>query len=354
MDRSKTVLVVDDDKVLLLDAKKKLQGKYKVICVSSAKLALEYLKKHIPDLILLDIMMPEVSGFELYGQIRSNPVLSGVPIIFLTADTSSEIEVKGFEMGAIDFIVKPIVAPIMLARIRHALMLVDYTNGLQKRVDSQLNRIVNMQNDVLSSFANLIESRDLSTGGHVKRTARYVAFLIKKMLENRIYQEALDELFIDRVIHGAPLHDIGKIMVSDVILNKPGRFNQEEILEMRKHAAEGRRLLLANLDKLAENEFVAVAADMAGYHHERWDGSGYPEGLKGKEIPLSARIMAVADVFDALTSKRCYKDLIPFQEAVAIMQQGRDKEFEGSIVDCFLANLEELKLEVEKAQEEIN
>lgn len=354
MEVLKTILVVDDDKVLLLDAKKKLQDRYKVIAVSSANFALEYLNNHLPDLILLDIMMPGISGFELYKKIRAVNRLKNIPIIFLTADTSSEVEVKCFELGAIDFIVKPIVAPIMLARIKHALMLVDYANGLQNTVDSQLNKIINMQNNVLVSFANLVESRDLSTGGHIKRTARYVAFIVKKMLENHLYEEVLSKAYIAKMIQASTLHDIGKIMVSDLILNKPGRFTEWEYEEMKKHSAEGRRLILSNLNTLAESDFVSLAADMAGAHHERWNGKGYPKGLMGKDIPLCARILAVADVFDALTSKRCYKDLIPFDKAVEIMREGKDVDFEGCIVDCFLSDLQELREEVIKTRVEIN
>lgn len=354
MEERKTILVVDDDKVLLLDAKKKLQDKYKVVGVSSAKFALEYLKNHIPDLILLDIMMPDLCGFDLFSIIKEIPGLKRVPVIFLTADTSSEVEVRCFELGAVDFLVKPIVAPVMLARIKHALMLTDYAANLQDQVDLQLNKIMKMQNNVLISFANLIESRDLSTGGHVKRTARYVAFLLKKLLEQHVYEEVLNQEYISRVIQASPLHDIGKIMVSDVILNKPGKFTDREYEEVKKHAQEGRRLILTNLNTLAEKEFIHIAADMAGYHHERWLGQGYPEGLKGKEIPLCARIMAVADVFDALTSIRCYKDFMPFEQAVELMRQGRNRDFEGCLVDCFLADLEELKQEIISTQEEIS
>lgn len=354
MEERKTILVVDDDKVLLLDAKKKLQDKYKVVGVSSAKFALEYLKNHVPNLILLDIMMPDLCGFDLFSIIKEIPGLKRVPVIFLTADTSSEVEVRCFELGAVDFLVKPIIAPVMLARIKHALMLTDYTVNLQDQVDLQLSQIMKMQNNVLISFANLIESRDLSTGGHVKRTARYVAFLLKKLLEYHVYEEVLNPEYISRVIQASPLHDIGKIMVSDVILNKPEKFTDQEYEEVKKHAQEGRRLILTNLNTLAEKEFIHIAADMAGYHHERWLGQGYPEGLKGEEIPLCARIMAVADVFDALTSIRCYKDLMPFEQAVELMRQGRNKDFEGCLVDCFLADLEELKQEIISTQEEIN
>lgn len=350
MEEMKTILVVDDDKVLLLDAKRKLQDSYKVVGVPSGKLALEYLKSHTPDLILLDVMMPDMDGFELLDTIKSGSRTKKIPVIFLTADTTEQTEIKCLECGAIDFLAKPIVAPIMHVRVKHALMLADYANKLESQVENQIHRISVMQNDVLSSLANLIESRDLSTGGHVKRTAQYVAYLLKRMIEDQLYSTELCPNYIANVIHAAPLHDIGKIMVSDIILNKPGKFTSEEYEEMKKHSAEGRRLILANMDNLAENDFVTVAANMAGYHHERWNGNGYPEKLSGKEIPLCARIMAIADVFDALTSKRVYKDLIPFEDAVEIMRRGKGTDFEDCLVDCFLSNLQELEQETLKIQ----
>lgn len=350
MEEVKTILVVDDDKVLLLDAKRKLQDSYKVVGVPSGKLALEYLKSHTPNLILLDVMMPDMDGFELMNIIKADLRTKKIPVIFLTADITEQTEIKCLECGAIDFLAKPIVAPIMHVRVKHALMLADYANKLESQIEHQIQRISLMQNDVLSSLANLIESRDLSTGGHVKRSAQYVAYLLKKMIENKLYSAELNSEYITNVIHAAPLHDIGKIMVSDIILNKPGKFTAEEYEEMKKHSAEGRRLILANMDNLAEKDFVTVAANMAGYHHERWNGNGYPEKLSGKEIPLCARIMAVADVFDALTSKRVYKDLIPFENAVEIMRNGKGIDFEDVLVDCFLSNLQELEQETLKIQ----
>lgn len=331
----KTILVVDDDTVNLLTAKKYLQQEYKVIAMNSGKTMLRYLENHQPDLILLDIMMPELDGFELMDRLQANPQWHTIPVIFLTADRSSSTEAKCFKSGAMDFVTKPFVDVILSSRIRHALEVSDARKNLE-------HRIVQMQSGIITSVANLIESRDGSTGEHVKRTKEYVIYVMQKMQQYDLYKKELTPQFISLLQEAAPMHDIGKLRIPDNILQKPGPYSPEERTIMQKHAAAGGELIRANMSELQEKAFVDMAFEVASYHHERWNGKGYPSGKTELEIPLSARIMAIADVFDAVTSRRSYKDSIDFSAAIDIMQRGRGTDFEPCLIDAFLSNLEEL------------
>lgn len=350
----KTILLVDDDKVLLLATKKFLQETYKVIAVGSARLAQNYLTTHTPDLILLDLMMPEMDGFEFMNILQANENWKNIPVIFLTADSSCATEAKCLECGASDFVIKPFVPIILSSRIRHALVVAEYNKSLKHKVENQKRRITTMQSDILTSLANLIESRDGTTGGHVKRTKIYVNYLVSKLQCLGIYSNFITEHFSNLIIAAAPLHDIGKINVPDIILSKPGKFTPEEFEIMKNHAAEGGRLIKENMGNLAEQDFVEMAYNLATYHHERWNGGGYPHGLKNFEIPLAARIMAVADVYDALTSKRSYKEIFPFEEAVKIISEGKGACFEPCIVEAFLNDTEELRKITQFAKLEYN
>lgn len=331
----KTILIVDDDTVNLLTAKKYLQQEYKVIAMSSGKTMLRYLETHKPDLILLDIMMPEMDGFELMTLLQANPQWKQIPVIFLTGDHSFDTEAKCLRAGATDFVIKPFVDIILSSRIKHALEVSDARKNLE-------HRIVQMQSDIITSIANLIESRDGTTGEHVKRTREYVVYLMKKMQAQGLYKEQLTANFIGLVREAAPLHDIGKIVIPDKILQKPGIYTPEERNAMKKHAAAGGILIRKNMAELQEKAFVDIASEIAFYHHERWNGKGYPTGKAGLEIPLAARIMAIADVFDAVTSKRSYKDSIRFEESIKIMIEGKGTDFEPCLIDAFLENPDEL------------
>ena len=345
-----TILIVDDDTVNLLAAKKLLQATYKTVPVGSAKQALNYLASHRPDLILLDVMMPEMDGFELMQILQDSPEWHSIPVIFLTADRSVETEVKCLEAGAKDFIIKPFVGILLHSRIKHALALAKYENTLKERAVelskrnlSLHDKVLHMQDDIITSIANLIESQDGTTGGHIKRTRIYVNYLVQKMLQLGMYKKELTPRFVELISQAAPLHDIGKIAVPTNILTKPGRFTPEEYEIMKTHAAKGGELILKNMHTLAEQDFVQMAYTLANFHHERWNGKGYPTGRTGYDIPLAARIMAVADVFDALTSKRSYKDIFPMEKTLAIMREGKGTDFEPELIDAFLADIEELK-----------
>ncbi len=337
------ILVVDDDEGNLSLARKMLGGDYQIATAKSGAEALEYLEHNIPDLMLLDVQMPEMSGFEVIQKLFSDARWEKIPVIFLTADRSPETEESCFELGAMDYIAKPFVPKVVFQRIQHSLQLSNYQKNLETMVEQQLQRISQMEQEIIITMANLIESRDGTTGEHVKRTSAYVRILVKKMREKKMYPEIVTSIFAEYVTKAAPMHDIGKITISDRILQKPGNLTDEEFRIMQNHTVEGGRLIRENMMRIAEKRFVEVAYEMAKFHHEKWNGGGYPSGLKGEEIPLSARIMAVADTFDALVSKRQYKEAIPFEEALAIMEGARGVHFQPEILDTFLDCEEELR-----------
>lgn len=338
----KIILVVDDDKSNLMLAQKLLAEVYHVAVVNSGELALKYLEKKRPELILLDIQMPGLNGFEVMEKLQENADWKKIPVIFLTADRSEATEEACFKVGAVDYIGKPFVPAIMQQRIKRTLELEDYRKNLEDMVARQLQRITQLQQDIIITMANLIESRDGTTGEHVKRTTIYADLLVKKMQEKGVYKEYLTPGFVDYLSKATPMHDIGKITVSDVILQKPGTLDDDEYRKMKCHASEGGKLIRENMSRIVDKEFVDIAFDVATYHHEKWNGKGYPDGLKGLEIPLSARIVAVADIFDALVSKRQYKEGMTIEQAFEIMEKERGESFEPIILDTFMEAKEEL------------
>lgn len=339
----KVILVVDDDKSNLMIAQKLLVEEYRVAAANSGELAFRYLEKNEPDLILLDIQMPGMDGFEVMSRIQKSEAWCKIPVIFLTADRSEQTEEDCFKMGAVDYIGKPFVPAIMLQRVRRTLELEDYRKGLERMVEQQLAQITQLQQDIIISMANLIESRDGTTGEHIKRTSAYVDLFVRRIREKGLYQEELTPAYADYMRKAAPMHDIGKIAVHDMILQKPGALTPEEYKKMQLHATEGGRLIRENMGRIVNQEFVDIASDMASYHHEKWNGKGYPEQRKGKEIPLAARILAIADVFDALVSKRQYKEGMTLEEAFEIMEKERGESFEPELLDVFLESKEELR-----------
>ncbi len=338
----KIILVVDDDKANLMLAQKLLSEEYRVAAANSGELALKYLEKNEPDLILLDIQMPGIDGFEVMERVMAHEKWKKIPVIFLTADRSEATEETCFKMGAVDYIGKPFVPVIMQQRIRRTLEMEDYRRNLENMVAQQLQRITQLQQDIIVTMANLIESRDGTTGEHVKRSSEYVYFLVNKLCEKGIYGDVLTSQYVNYLYKAAPMHDIGKITVSDVILQKPGSLTDAEYEEMKLHTSRGGELIRNNMSNIVDNLFVEIASDVASYHHEKWDGTGYPKGLKGEEIPFAARIMAVADVFDALVAKRQYKDGMSLEQALEIMEKERGIRFEPQLLDVFLGAKEEL------------
>jgi len=298
-----------------------------------------------PDLVLLDIMMPGMDGYEVCRRLKSGASTKDIPVIFLTAKVEVEDEQKGFDVGAVDYITKPISPPIVLARVKTQLSLKaaadflrDKNAFLETEVQKRTREVQVVQDVTIMAMASLAETRDNETGNHIRRTQNYVRELAGKLRDHPRFRAQLDDATIDMLYKSAPLHDIGKVGIPDAILLKPGKLTPEEFEVMKTHTTLGRDAILA-AERLinAPSTFLRLAREIAHYHQEKWDGSGYPEGLAGESIPMSARLMALADVYDALISRRVYKPPFPHDEAVAIITAGRDRHFDPDMVDAFVA-----------------
>lgn len=329
------ILVVDDNITNLKFAEQALKSHYKVTLLTSAMQTMKFLSKNIPDLILLDVKMPEINGYEIFKTIKSIDRLKSIPIIFLTALNDVESELKCLNLGAIDFIRKPFVPELILSRLKTHLELANYRKSLEFLVRKKTETIENLQDSMIVGLAELVECRDGETGGHIKRTAKYLEILVYAMIEVGVYSDELTEEYIHNIIRSAPLHDIGKIGISDGILLKQGNFDENERDYMKQHTNLGGVAIQKVIDATTDESFLYVAKDMALCHHEKWDGTGYPAGLSEHNIPLCARIMALADVYDALTSERHYKKSYSHSKAVEIILNGSGTHFEPCIVDVF-------------------
>lgn len=346
-----TILVVDDDKTNLSLAQRILSPQYRIAASNSGTAALKYLATHRPDLILLDINMPQMNGFEVMDKLRSDINTETIPVIFLTADNLAETEIKCFQMGAMDFVTKPFVPDILISRVSKTIELDQYRHNLEDMVNTQAQKITEdavrlgrIQNSVIVGMANLIESRDGSTGRHVKNTQTYVRMIATELLSRGLFTQELTPSYIEDLCKAAPLHDVGKIKIPDAILQKPGKLTPEEFETMKLHTTHSRKIIQTIIGDIEDGSYVRLVEDIALYHHERWDGTGYPAGLTETNIPLSARIMAVADVFDALYEERCYKPPIrPIERIMQIMSEGRGTQFDPVILDVFVEMLPQLK-----------
>ena len=340
-----TVLVVDDTPMNITSAMTVLKSGYKVrACTSGAEaLRIATALPH-PDIILLDVLMPGMDGYETCRQLKANPATATIPVIFLTAKSDVEDETAGFECGAVDYIAKPISPAILRARVKAQLQLKsmadflrDKADFLEAEVSKRTREISAIQDVTIMAMASLAETRDTETGNHIRRTQHYTQALARKLQFHPDFATELTNHKIDLIFKSAPLHDIGKVGIPDQILLKPGRLTPEEMAVMRTHTTLGYAAIQHAEDALGiEVDFLKTAKEFALSHQEKWDGSGYPQGLMGDSIPVSARLMAVADVYDALISRRVYKEPIPHAEAVAIIAQGKGTHFDPRMVTAFL------------------
>jgi putative two-component system response regulator len=328
MGAKKTVFIVDDMGTNLTVAVEALEKQYRVLSMVSAAKMFAILEKIKPDLILLDIEMPEMDGFEALKQLKSLREFSNIPVIFLTSLNNEETEALGFELGVVDFITKPFSVPVLLNRIKTHL-------DVDELVKTRTAQLKNLKDSIISVLADMVETRDKNTGGHIERTSAYIKILIESMLEQGVYADEMQEWDIETLIASARLHDIGKIAISDMILNKPGKLNDEEFELIKTHAMEGEHIIDRIISQTSDESFLYHAKLFAGYHHERWDGTGYPRGLKGLDIPLQGRIMALVDVYDALVSDRPYKTAFTALESIDIIMAGSGKHFDPTIADIF-------------------
>jgi putative two-component system response regulator len=349
--KRKTVFLVDDDLTNLTVGISALEELYDVLTLSSGELLLKMLGKSVPDLILLDVNMPGMNGYDTIRRIKGNPATAAIPVIFLTAKSDGGSELEGLSLGAVDYIVKPFSAALLLKRIEIHLLLEDQTRelmaqkaelvrfntNLQDMVNAKIKTVVELQDTLLMAMAELVECRDDVTGRHIERARSYLAVLIDAMKRQGLFMEEVSTWNIKLVLQSAQLHDVGKIAVKDGILNKLGKLSNDEFEEIKRHAAFGGALIEKIIRHTNERAFLEYAKIFALTHHEKWDGSGYPSGLRGEEIPLLGRLMAVADVYDALRSARPYKDAYPHEEAVKIIWEGRGKHFDPRLVDLFMS-----------------
>jgi len=272
--------------------------------------------------------MPEINGFMALEKLMQNKQTARIPVIFLTAQTDAAIEARGFEMGAVDFITKPFSEPVLRNRIASHMHIADLIIERTKHIER-------LQNSIISVIADMVENRDEVTGGHIERTTSYVKMLLTEAMARGLYTDEMRLWDLNVVVSSARLHDVGKITVSDLILNKPGELSSDEFAIIKTHAKEGENIIDKIIKQTEEDIFLSHAKLFAGYHHERWDGSGYPYGLKGEDIPLQGRIMAVADVYDALTSERPYKKAFSHDDSLKIIMENACKQFDPKIADVF-------------------
>lgn len=338
------ILAIDDTpaNLQLLAGMLKERG-YRVRPVPNGKLGIQAAKKEVPDLVLLDINMPGMNGYEVCQQMKSDPELSSIPVIFISAMNDTLDKVKAFSLGAVDYITKPFQMEEVYARVDTHLALhflqnelENHNNSLQNLVRDQVREIANSQLATILALAKLAEQRDDSTGKHLERVQILCRMLAERLARLPQYMTHISNCYTENIFHASPLHDIGKVAIPDMILTKPGPLTFEEFEIMKKHTIIGYETLSEVYDLYPGNAFINMGRSIARHHHERWDGNGYPDGLSGTSIPLSARIMALVDVYDALRSRRCYKPPFSHEKTIEIISEGSGTQFDPDIVRAFL------------------
>jgi putative two-component system response regulator len=339
----KKIILVDDNLANLTAGKQMLKDSYEVYAIPSAAKLFEFLEHVAPDIILLDIEMPEMNGYETIRILKADGRFAEIPVIFLTAKSDEASELEGLRLGAIDYVSKPFSAPLLLKRIEnHMLMdeqrreLKNFNENLQLLVFEKSMQVIELQNAVLSTVAEMVEFRDQNTGGHVDRTQAYLKLLLDQMIRDKVYEAETKDWDLAFLLPSAQLHDVGKISISDSILDKPGKLTDEEFEIMKEHTTIGVNAIRRIKENTSENDFLYHAEIFAGSHHEKWDGSGYPHGLAAADIPLQGRLMAIADVYDALISPRPYKGPMSTATARDIIADGSGSHFDPALVEVFL------------------
>lgn len=330
------ILIIDDEPFFLELLSNALTPHYQVSLAKSGQQGLKLVHGVAPpDLILLDITMPEMDGYETCRRLKSNPESCEIPVIFLTAKHQTEDELKGFRAGALDYITKPISIPVLLARVSTQLTVAGQRLALEQLVQQRTDELERTKDAIVYSMGEMAEMRDHETGEHLLRTREYVGLLAQDLARLPRYRNTLSPRLIKAYERAAPLHDIGKVATPDKILLKPGKLDADEWEIMKLHPLHGKQTIESAEQKIGTTLFIQVAKDIAYSHHEKWDGSGYPLGLQKEEIPLSARLMALADVYDALTTERPYKNIYSHEQAREIINQQRALHFDPIIIDSF-------------------
>lgn len=330
------IMVIDDNMANLNLARIALEDKYDVFLIPSGETALVSLNRITPDLILLDVDMPKMNGFEVIHKIKQAPYpVCNIPVIFLTGKKDTDSECFGLDKGAVDYITKPFSFCLLLKRVELHLQLQNYSNNLEKMVEEKTKVITELQYSIVQVMSDMVERRDGSTGGHLLRTQQYLQILLCEVKKRGIYSDELRNIDMDLYIRASQLHDIGKISIPDSILLKEGKLSPTEFEVMKRHAALGEEAIYSAMAGVQETEFLKTAATFAGAHHEKWDGTGYPRALRGREIPIEGRLMAIADVYDALISERPYKRPVPYDEARKIILDGAETHFDPLLIPIF-------------------
>jgi len=334
-----TILVVDDVAGNLEIMSNILSSTYDLRVAKSGKKALEIVRlSPTPSLILLDVIMPEMNGFETCRRFKADPQCKSVPVIFVSTQTDMIDVTMGFSEGGVDYISKPVSPPIVLARVKNHLSLYNQSLILEGKVLERTFELMQTRDVAILAITSMAETRDNETGDHIKRTQQYIRLLAQHIKAKPRFSKYLDDETIELLYKSAPLHDVGKIGIRDSILLKPGALTPEEFNIMKTHTTIGRDAINKSIDEInLENvsSFLQIGREIASSHHEKWDGSGYPLGLAGEAIPLSGRLMAICDVYDALISRRVYKEPFSHEKAVEIILAGRGKHFEPDLVDAF-------------------
>lgn len=339
------VMVVDDTPANLGLLEEMLVSRgYEVAAFPRGAMAIAAAQQSPPDLILLDIMMPEMDGYEVCHKLKEHAATKQIPVIFISALDATENKLRAFTEGGVDYVTKPLQQEEVLARVRTHLNLRQmqrelerHNEDLENLVAEKIREITDSQMATLVAISNLAEYRDKETGRHIERTSTYCQRLAEALRAGGAYSAEISEAFVRNIFHAAPLHDIGKMGIPDHILNKPGKLTADEFTIMKTHVTIGTETLKNVLGKYPKNMFIRMGLDIAGTHHERWDGKGYPGGIAGEDIPLSGRIMALADVYDALRSRRVYKEGFTHTDSVKIILEGRGTQFDPVVIDAFMS-----------------
>ncbi|MDI9239921.1 response regulator [Lysobacter sp. LF1] len=349
IDTRATVLVVDDNPVIRLLLEELLSSSYRVLTAESGSAAFDLLQRDLPDIVLLDIMLPDCTGFDVCKRLKEDEATRELPVIFLTTMDDVREQARGLELGAVDYVTKPVHPLLLTARLSAHLrakeaadLLRDREAFLEREVSRRTADTRRAQEVTILALTSLGDARDDETGSHSRRTRNFVRVLAERLKDHPRFASQLDPATRELLVQSAPLHDIGKIGIPDSILRKPGRLTAEEYAVMRTHPMMGRDALQRAEDELGiEVPFLRLAKELAYSHHERWNGSGYPEGRRGDDIPVSARLMAIADVYDALSSRRAYKSGMPHRQVVEFITERRSIDFDPDVTDAFLHTQDE-------------
>ena len=348
--RKETILVVDDLEINREILEEMLKEEYNVIQAADGLVAIAVMfsASALPSMVLLDIMMPEMDGYEVLEMMQNNTLTAKIPVIFITAAGSENNETKGLSLGAVDFISKPFNNEVVKARVSNHLKLKRYSENLEDMVEEKVTELLKAKEKMLDTLANIIEYRNLETGQHIKRTSGLTKLVLKHLYHNPEYNRHVPLEEHDVIIKAVPLHDTGKIAIPDNILLKPGKLTPEEFEIMKTHTTLGCEIIMSMMDE-DDTNYRTHCLDICRHHHERWDGKGYPDGLSVEAIPLSARILAAVDVYDALISPRVYKPAFPHEKAIDIMSSGAGTQFDPMVIKAVL----ELQYDFQKFEEEL-